>query len=111
MLSTLHIENIAVIEQAEISFDSGFNVVGNHHNCYIFFAIEICDNFVHFCGSRRVKTRNRLIQEEHLRSGAKRSGKQNSLLLAAGKVAVAMVSLIVNSEFFHIVKRSLLLHT
>mgnify|MGYP000213366872 CR=1 FL=1 len=26
MLSTLHIENIAVIEQAEISFDSGFNV-------------------------------------------------------------------------------------
>lgn len=27
MLSTLHIENIAVIEQAEISFDSGFNVL------------------------------------------------------------------------------------
>ena len=26
MLSTLHIENIAVIEQAEIAFDSGFNV-------------------------------------------------------------------------------------
>ena len=24
MLSTLHIENIAVIEQAEIAFDSGF---------------------------------------------------------------------------------------
>ena len=27
MLSTLHIENIAVIEQAEIAFDSGFNVL------------------------------------------------------------------------------------
>ena len=27
MLSTLHIENIAVIEQAEISFDRGFNVL------------------------------------------------------------------------------------
>ena len=27
MLSTLHIENIAVIEQAEISFGSGFNVL------------------------------------------------------------------------------------
>ena len=27
MLSTLHIENIAVIEQAEIVFDSGFNVL------------------------------------------------------------------------------------
>ena len=27
MLSTLHIENIAVIEQAEIAFDAGFNVL------------------------------------------------------------------------------------
>ena len=27
MLSTLHIENIAVIEQAEITFDHGFNVL------------------------------------------------------------------------------------
>ena len=28
MLSTLHIENIAVIEQAEIAFDAGFNLTG-----------------------------------------------------------------------------------
>ena len=27
MLSLLHIENIAVIEQAEIQFDDGFNVL------------------------------------------------------------------------------------
>ena len=27
MLSLLHIENIAVIEQADISFDKGFNVL------------------------------------------------------------------------------------
>ena len=27
MLSTLHIENIAVIERAEIGFDHGFNVL------------------------------------------------------------------------------------
>ena len=27
MLSILHIENIAVIEQADISFDAGFNVL------------------------------------------------------------------------------------
>ena len=44
MLSVLHIENIAVIEQADIVFNQGFNVLTGETG-----AGKSCAGFIHYC--------------------------------------------------------------
>ena len=77
MLSTLHIENIAVIEQAEIAFDSGFNVLTGETGAGKSIVIDAISAILGERASR-----------EMIRTGAQKAFCQRDFLRRAGAAVV-----------------------
>lgn len=61
------------------------DIVRNHYDCYAVL-VELLNQIIQILRSQRVKTRNRLVEDNQLGGSAESSCQKNTLLLTARKV-------------------------
>ena len=83
------------------------DIMRYHHDRHAF-PVEIFNQFVKLCGHLRIQAGYRLIQQDDLACSAERPRKQDTLLLAAGKIAVTAVLQIFNCHTAHRIRRKCL---
>ena len=81
--------------------DRGY-VMRDHHNGNSVFFIQIIDDFIKLGGDLGIKTRNRFVKEKHISRCAQSASEKNTLLLAAGKLTVASIGKLFDSQALHI---------
>ena len=63
------------------------------------FAIEVRDDVIHLLHGRGVQPGDRLIEQQHFLRGTEGSRQQDTLLLTAGKIAIAAFDELRDAEF------------
>ena len=79
----------------------GRKVMGNHKNSHTFFAMKFLNQLIQICCGLGVQSGNRFVQNEHLSGGAKRTCKENTLLLPTGQFPIAAPGQRKNIGFCH----------
>src|SRR5438093_8134052 len=63
-------------------------------------SVELVDHVEHFLAGARIEVARRFVGEDHQRIGGERTGDGNSLLLAAGKLAGAVMQPVAQTDQF-----------
>ena len=83
--------------------------MGDHDDRDPHLLVDALDQLVHIDRHERIEARHGLIEQDDLLCGAQCSRQKNSLLLAAGKIAVTAVPQVCDLQGFHVARGSLFL--